>query len=127
MTQRVNHLVQTLPLRHLVFATIAVGSLALATTPRSAAADGTVPPIFADADLELGEEMIAEHKCNACHIRRFGGDGSSIYRPGQRLTTAGFLRGMVEQCNTELNLQMFPDEVTSVSAVLNRDHYHFKK
>jgi hypothetical protein len=36
------------------------------------------------------------------------------------------LRGMVEQCNLELNLALFPDEVTSISAVLNRDHYRFK-
>lgn len=28
-------------------------------------------------------------------------------------------------CNTELNLGMFPEEVTSVAAVLQRDHYRF--
>jgi hypothetical protein len=33
---------------------------------------------------------------------------------------------MVEQCNATLNLQMFPEEVTAVAAVLNRDHYKFK-
>ena len=27
---------------------------------------------------------------------------------------------------TELNLTLFPDEVTAISAVLNRDHYRFK-
>jgi hypothetical protein len=32
---------------------------------------------------------------------------------------------MVELCNTELNLAMFPEEVTSVAAVLERDHYRF--
>jgi len=36
------------------------------------------------------------------------------------------LRGMVEQCNTELNLGLFPEEVHSVAAVLARDHYKFK-
>jgi hypothetical protein len=34
---------------------------------------------------------------------------------------------MVEQCNTELNLGFFPEEVTAVAAVLNRDHYRFTK
>lgn len=29
---------------------------------------------------------------------------------------------MVEQCNTELNLGLFPQEVDAVAAVLNRDH-----
>jgi len=33
----------------------------------------------------------------------------------------------VEQCNTELNLGLFPDEVNSVAAVLNRDHYKLTK
>ena len=55
-----------------------------------------------------------------------GGDGSSIYRPLGRINTPGFLRGMVEQCNTELNLGLFPEEVTAIAAVLNRDHYRFK-
>jgi hypothetical protein len=38
----------------------------------------------------------------------------------------GALRGMVEACNQELNLGLFPEDVTSISAVLNRDHYRFK-
>lgn len=108
-------------------AAVAVVLLAGTIAAQPVTAADEVPAIFVDADLEFGEELIQEHKCDACHIRKFGGDGSAIYRPGQRLTTAGFLRGMVEQCNTQLNLQMFPDEVTSVAAVLNRDHYHFKK
>ena len=83
-------------------------------------------PLFKDADLKAGEKLIAENQCNECHIRRVGGDGSAIYKPKGRINTAGALRGMVEQCNLELNLSMFPDEVTAVSAVLNRDHYRFK-
>jgi hypothetical protein len=42
------------------------------------------------------------------------------------INTSGLLRGMVEQCNSALNFQMFPEEVTAVAAVLNRDHYRFK-
>ena len=82
--------------------------------------------IFRDADIALGEKLIAENRCAACHIQKFGGDGTSIYRPQGRINTAGFLRGMVEQCNTELKLQLFPEEVTAVAAVLNRDFYRFK-
>ncbi len=82
--------------------------------------------IFRDADIPLGEKLIAENKCAECHIRKFGGDGTSIYRPKGRINTAGFLRGMVEQCNTELKLQLFPEEVTAIAAVLNRDFYRFK-
>jgi ABC-type transport system involved in cytochrome bd biosynthesis fused ATPase/permease subunit len=35
-------------------------------------------------------------------------------------------RGMVEACNTQLNLGLFPEEVNAVAAVLNHDHYRFK-
>lgn len=84
------------------------------------------PAVFRGADLRLGERLIAEHKCAECHVRRVGGDGSAIYRPQGRINTPGFLRGMVEQCNTELNLGLFPEEVTAIAAVLNRDHYRFR-
>lgn len=86
-----------------------------------------VPPVFQGADLKLGEKLIAESKCVACHQQKVGGDGSAIYKPAGRINTAGYLRGMVEQCNTELNLGFFPEEVTAVAAVLNRDHYRFTK
>lgn len=81
--------------------------------------------LFRGADLALGEQLIREHACAACHARRVGGDGSAIYRPKGRISTPGFLRGMVEQCNSELNLGLFPEEVTAVAAVINRDHYRF--
>ena len=84
------------------------------------------PAIFKDADYKLGEELIAANNCTACHQRREGGDGSSIYKPQGRINTPAFLRGMVEYCNTELNLGFFPEDVTAVAAVLNRDHYKFK-
>lgn len=84
------------------------------------------PDIFRDADLALGERLMKEHRCVACHVQKVGGDGSAIYRPAGRIGTPGFLRGQVERCNTELNLGLFPDEVTAIAAVLNRDHYRFK-
>lgn len=30
-------------------------------------------PLFKDADLAMGEKLIAENKCNECHIRNVGG------------------------------------------------------
>lgn len=83
-------------------------------------------PLFKDADLAMGEKLIAENKCNECHIRNVGGDGNSIYRPKGRINTAGLLRGMVEYCNTQLNLGFFPEDTHAVAAVLNKQHYKFK-
>lgn len=86
----------------------------------------TAATLYQEADLALGEKLLREHRCTECHIRKVGGDGSAIYRPAGRINTPGALRGMVEQCNLELNLALFPDEVTSIAAVLNRDHYRFR-
>lgn len=99
-------------------------ALLLALSPM-AMAQG--PAIFKNADLALGEQLINNHNCAACHSARVGGDGSDIFRPQGVINTSGLLRGMVEQCNTMLDLQMFPEEVTDIAAVLNRDHYHFKE
>jgi len=98
------------------------GSLAFFVNP--ARAQGA--EIYKGADLALGEKMITEHKCVACHVSKVGGDGSAMYKPLGKINTAGLLRGMVEMCNTSMNLGMFPEEVNAVAAVLNRDHYKFK-
>jgi hypothetical protein len=101
----------------------AVAAAVLLATP---AAAQTAASLYKEADLPLGEKLIREHRCAECHSRRVGGDGTDIYRPQGRINTPGALRGMVEQCNLELSLTLFPDEVTSISAVLNRDHYRFR-
>ena len=85
------------------------------------------PEIFREADLQQGERLLEENRCAACHAQKFGGDGSAIYRPAGRVNSPGMLRGMVEQCNLNLKLSLFPEEVTDISAVLNRDHYRFKR
>lgn len=85
-----------------------------------------VHPLYEGADLKQGEKLISELQCSACHQRKVGGDGNAIYRPQGRINTANALRGMVENCNTELNLGLFPEDVNSIAAVLNRDHYRFK-
>ncbi|MDO9284363.1 MAG: hypothetical protein Q7U26_05650 [Aquabacterium sp.] len=94
----------------------------LLATPLQAAG----PAEFEGADLKLGERLIQQHQCNACHVRRVGGDGSAIYRPTGRISRPAALLTMVEVCSTELNLQLFPEDVAAVAAVLQRDHYRFK-
>jgi len=100
--------------------------IAAATLLSPLAVAQTAALLYQEADLPLGEKLLREHRCDECHIRKVGGDGTAIYRPKGRINTPGALRGMVETCNLELNLTLFPDEVTSISAVLNRDHYRFK-
>ncbi|RQO54819.1 hypothetical protein DBR47_21850 [Paucibacter sp. KBW04] len=104
-----------------------VGLLALVACLGVASARAeTAAQLYAGADKVLGEKLLAEHRCAQCHVRKVGGDGAAIYRPKGRINSPAALRGMVEQCNLELNLILFPEEVTSIAAVLNRDHYKFK-
>ena len=83
------------------------------------------PALFKDADLKLGEKLIAQHKCNQCHAQKWTDDGKAIYRPKGRVNTPALLQTMVERCSTQLGLSLFPEEVTAMAAVLNRDHYRF--
>lgn len=80
---------------------------------------------YPDADLAVGEKLLAQHRCSACHAQRVGGDGSQIYRPTGRIRTPAALLTMVERCNTELSLQLFPEDTLAIAAVLQRDHYRF--
>lgn len=105
------------PLRLAVAATLVV----LAGSVQAAG-----PAEFVGADLKLGERLIKQHQCNECHVRKVGGDGSAIYRPAGRISRPAALVAMVERCSTELNLQLFPEDVAAVAAVLQRDHYRFK-
>ena len=95
-------------------------SLALA-----AGAQAQTPALFAGADLRLGESLLKTHNCAGCHARHMNGPPDDIYNPKGKINTPGALRGMVDMCSTELNLQLFPEEVTAVAAVLNRDFYRF--
>ena len=89
-------------------------------------ASGQSAAVFPGADLALGERLIAQHRCTECHVRKVGGDGSAIYRPQGRISRPAALLSMVERCSTELNLQLFPEDVEAVAAVLQRDHYRFR-
>jgi hypothetical protein len=111
-----------IPLPHA--ALLWAGALLMSTAPLVALGQGA--DLFRDADLKLGEKLLAENKCAECHARRVGGDGSAVYRSDGRINTPARLRAMVQQCSTQLNLQLFPEEVDAIAAVLNRDHYKFK-
>jgi len=102
------------------------GALAVCLTGLAGLAQADGPPEFRGADLKLGEQLLRQHQCKDCHVRRVGGDGTAIYQPAGRINRPAALLAMVERCNTELNLQMFPEDVAAVAAVLQRDHYRFK-
>lgn len=119
------------PRRMPALAAAALGGTALVTALLAGVASAPAPAFatelhrYADADLPLGERLIQEHRCSECHTRRVGGDGSAIYRPKGRINNPAALRGMVDYCAVELKMSLFPEEVTAIAAVLQRDHYRF--
>lgn len=110
---------------HIANAALLVAALWTVASASQAQPATQVPHLFRDADMGLGQRLIAEHKCSACHQQKVGGDGSAIYRPAGRINSPSALNSMVEQCNTTLSLGLFPEEVTAIAAVLNKDHYRF--
>ena len=79
------------------------------------------------AVIDSGKKLIADSKCEACHIRKVGGDGSAIYtRPDRRVTAKSKLLPQVERCSSELKLGLFPDDEAAIAAYLNATHYKFK-
>ena len=82
---------------------------ALAGVSLGAAAQG--PAIFKEADLKLGEKLIAENKCSECHAKKWADAGNAIYRPKGRINTAGLLRaGRADASRTDAELVLIGHE-----------------
>ena len=77
---------------------------------------------------DSGKKLVAEAKCEACHISKVGGDGAAMYtRKDRRVTSRSKLLTQVARCNSELSLGLFPDDEAAIAAYLNATHYKFKE
>ena len=83
--------------------------------------------IEAAPSLKNGKE-IEDNKCYKCHADKSSfGDGTLIYtRKDRRVQSFERLKVMVARCNTELRLDLFPEDEADVSAYLNQQYYKFK-
>lgn len=102
-----------LPLIRLTVASIAVFGLNLSA--------------HATPDLVNGKK-IDQQKCYACHAKKSGfGNGDMIYtRSDSKVKNLQNLKSMVAMCNTELRLDLFPEDEADVAAFLNKQFYKFK-
>ena len=84
-------------------------------------------PANSSPDLANGK-AIDQQKCYACHAKKSGfGNGDMIYtRSDSKVTDFKKLKSMVAICNTELRLDLFPEDEADVSAFLNQQFYKFK-
>ena len=82
---------------------------------------------YATPDLANGK-AIDKQKCYACHAKKSGfGNGDMIYtRSDGKVKSMADLKKMVALCNTELRLDLFPEDEVDVTAFLNQQFYKFK-
>jgi hypothetical protein len=82
---------------------------------------------FPKADPQQGEKLVNESKCNVCHVRLVGGDGTAIFtRSDRKVRTAAGLLSQVRTCNTMLGTNWFPEDEENVASYLNQTYYKFK-
>ena len=78
------------------------------------------------ADPAQGKKLVDEKKCETCHHNKTLGDAKAIYlRKDRKVTTPEKLKSQVALCNSELNLQLFPDDEEHIVAWLNQAYYKF--
>ncbi|WP_240553919.1 c-type cytochrome [Polynucleobacter campilacus] len=84
-------------------------------------------PVIAAPDLANGKS-IDQQKCYACHAKKSGfGNGDMIYtRSDSKVKSLANLKRMVGLCNSELRLDLFPEDEADVVAYLNQQFYKFK-
>jgi cytochrome c2 len=84
-------------------------------------------PVFAAPDLANGK-AIDQQKCYGCHAKKSGfSNGDMIYtRSDGKVKSLASLKKMVSLCNTELRLDLFPEDEADVVAYLNQQFYKFK-
>lgn len=102
---------------------IAAPSLALAL---AISAPLAVASPFDKGDAKQGKAT-HEKLCAACHVGRFGGDGSRIYtRADRRVKNASALAQQITTCNAMLGNNLFPEDELHLAAYLNGQYYKFK-
>ena len=90
---------------------------------------GTLPGVaWAQANADEGRKLVEQKKCEICHHNKTYGDAKAIYlRKDRKVTSWEKLKSQVATCNSELNLQMFPDDEEHVSLFLNETYYKFRR
>jgi mono/diheme cytochrome c family protein len=103
--------------------TAITAGLLIASSPLVAAADP-----FPGADLANGRRIHYESKCASCHTEKTGRDEGFIYlRDERKVKTIFELKRYVSLCNSELRLELFPEDERDVAAFVNQQWYRLKE
>jgi len=83
-------------------------------------------PLAAQAsDPAQGKKLVEEKKCESCHQGKAGGAKAIYLRSDRRVNSLEKLKSQVALCNSELNLQLFPEDEDHIVAWLNQAYYKF--
>lgn len=78
-------------------------------------------------DAAEGKKLVAEKNCETCHHNKTMGDAKAVYlRKDRKVTSMAKLKTQVALCNSELNLQLFPEDEEHIVAYLDREYYKFE-
>lgn len=79
------------------------------------------------ADAVRGKQL-HDSKCVACHVQKYGGDGSTVYTRENRLIKDHKALGQrVAACNAMVNAGLFPEDEAAITAYLAERFYKFAK
>lgn len=85
-------------------------------------------PALAAPSAAEGAKLVQEKRCETCHNNKTLGDAKAIYlRKDRKVTSWEQLKARVATCNSELNLQLFPEDEEHIVEYLNQTYYKFKK
>jgi hypothetical protein len=87
---------------------------------------GLAPIVHASPNIENGKH-IDQEKCITCHAKKSSfGSGDMIYtRSDSKVSSFAKLKNMVSMCNSELRLDLFPEDEVDVMTYLNSQFYKF--
>jgi hypothetical protein len=89
---------------------------------------GLARPALAAPSAAEGAKLVQEKRCETCHNNKTLGDAKAIYlRKDRKVTSREKLKAQVAACNSELNLQLFPDDEEHIAEYLDQTYYKFKK
>ena len=93
---------------------------------RIAVLAAVLPLAAGAADPAQGRKLVDEKKCEICHNNKTLGDAKAVYlRKDRKVTSMEKLKSQVALCNSELNLQLFPEDEEHIVAYLNQAYYKF--
>lgn len=81
---------------------------------------------FETADGKTGKKLVEQH-CTACHVAKFGGDGSGVYMRTQRkIKSAEQLTAQIGRCDQAAGTQLSTRQQRDIGAHLNQAYYGFR-